>query len=143
MTTPRTIIEEAFGYTTVKAEEEPLTAAMMERGRLILNDLLEEYNTAGMLDLDGVATGSIDEDLNEPRYATRFLKTSTAIDLCSFYRVPTLPEFKESHKRAKSAFYAGAVNNQAADFPSTLPRGSGNYDETERAFFNELGTRNF
>lgn len=143
MTTPRSIIEEAFGYTTVKAEEEPLTASMLERARLILNDILEEKNTAGLLSLDGFASGDIDTDINEPRYATRFLKMDLALNLQPFYTIQSMGDFQKAYKNAKSAFYAGAVNNQAANFPSTLPKGSGNYDDSFPQFFNDENSRNF
>jgi hypothetical protein len=136
MTTAQAIINAAFSDIGVKPSEETLTAAVSADGLEILADILEEWNNTDIL--TGIdAPPTLATDLLEPRYATRALKSHVAGDLCGRYGIEISPSLAKRMRDSMSTLISTTFFSYETNYPSTLPRGSGNIDETDLRFFNE------
>jgi hypothetical protein len=146
MTTALKIIERAFQKATIKAAETPLSASEIEDGLDALNDLLSRWDSTGVL-IGIPRVADVNDDLQEPEYATAALKAKLATIMCGEYALPITQGLAVDVSEAVRDLVIATANTEDVAFPSTLPRGSGNpynygtgYDSD---FFPENKKRNF
>lgn len=143
MATARDVINSSFSKIGIKAAETPLTAAEIQDGLDVLNDLLTEWMVNSTVP-SAEPVMNVDDELNVPPRSLPAIKANLSPRLASIYdrEVPVTLE-NEAYKTLNSLL---ASNGKfEVKYPSTLPVGSGNYDENflDDDFFPPDSKRNF
>jgi hypothetical protein len=120
------IIERAFSKAGVKTAEEPLSASEIEDGLDALNDLLASWGATGTIEgIDPIMNPS--DELITPREADWALKSNLAVVISGEYGIQVNQILTTEADNALSEFVKSRLSLTQIAYPSTLPKGSGNY----------------
>ncbi len=124
--TARKIIERAFSKAGIKTAETPLTASEIADGLDSLNDLLAVWGANGTLTgIDPIMNTS--DALITPREADWALKANLGVVLAGEYGEQVNQVLLNEANVALAEFIKSRVDLRQLKFPSTLPKGAGNY----------------
>lgn len=143
MATALDIISGALKHLGVKASESAITDAEAIDGLVSLNDMGAELEVKHNLGF--VPLSSLTDTVNIPRYADAAFKAILAVRLAPEYSKPLTPELMALAMGTKTAMIDASTHIGDVDYPSTLPRGSGNEDSELLGdkFFNQENGTNF
>ena len=144
MTTALKIIDRAFSKAGIIAAETPLSDSEVEDGLDALNDILKVWNATGVLK-GATATDDVNDHVNCQSHEEAAIKSELAKRMCGEYGKVVTKELLDEAKTAKREMLSVNQNLQDIDFPSTLPKGSGNYKDSyyDDEFFPDQNERNF
>ena len=109
MTTAAKLTNSACTYIGVKRLGVDLTAPEYDEAVDLIRDMLIEMQTRNIKFRVDIPSSSTDE-INEPDWASSYLKTELAIRLCPLYTVSVSSELMRSHREAKRAVYSFLVD---------------------------------
>ena len=145
MTTASKIIKAGFRKATINAGAKPLSAQETADALEILNNIIIEWNSLGILvGIDTVT--SLDTDLFEPRYATKALKYAVGGEICIEFGKQITPGFGAVASAAYNTMLTVSQPAQDVEYPDTMPLGSGNdqgWDDYDYSFFPANTVNNF
>ena len=137
MTTAAKLTNSACTYIGVKRLGVDLTAPEYDEAVDLIRDMLIEMQTRNIKFRVDIPSSSTDE-INEPDWASSYLKTELAIRLCPLYTVSVSSELMRSHREAKRAVYSFLVDLTDIQKPDILPIGQGNQESgfgNQRKFY--------
>ena len=145
MTTMREVVEDALEEINVKTAEVALTNDELQSGIRRCNDMLTEWDDAGIIvGYNPVTNG--DDTIEVERNAVGAIKYNLAIRMApSFTKIVTPSLAKNAEDSLMRLKASNAFIGDVA-FPDTLPLGSGNecYDvDIDRRFFDNNKKSNF
>jgi hypothetical protein len=144
MATGSYVINRAYRKMGIRDEEESISAAQLVDGLADLNDMLSSWEPVYQLGF--VRLDSADDKLRVPSFAVSAIITSLAVYLGSSNGIPVRDSLAAEAIAARNAMEIGLSEPIVAEYPSTLPLGSGNelpgYGDDQR-FFPENDKVNF
>jgi hypothetical protein len=144
MTTALQIIKRAFAKVGIRAAETPLQASEINDGVDVLNDMLATWGATGVLKgVDPVMNAT--DEVKAPRYAIWAIKANVAILIAGEYGIEVSRSLANDATSSLAQMLSVEIDMTNMPFPSTLPRGSGNYWGVgwEDSFFPADNTQNF
>ncbi len=146
MATAAKIITRALTRLGIRASETAIEADEMADGLDLLNDMLSNWNDSGYgLGFSPIA--NLTDEVRIPRLANLAVIDAFAIILAPEYSRPVSAALGAAAKLSFGNMVRAIVFIGDVDYPSTLPRGSGNdyCDDNwlDTTFFPEKGKRNF
>lgn len=146
MATVTEIITRSLTRLGIRVAETSLEPAELQDGRLLLNDMLSNWEEAGY-NLGFSPVANLTDEVRIPRGANLAVIDSLAIMMAPEYSRPISQALVSSAKLAFENMLKANVFIGDVDMPSTLPRGSGNQcgDDTwfDTTFFPQKDKRNF
>ena len=136
MATPNDFIKDALEDLGYLAAEIPLEPADANKAFTILNDMLSEWGTTGILPGAAPVAGLADT-VRVPRFAHAAIKKNLAGLCAAPFRRPITQELAASIKASNTALLRITAKIGDVKLPDTLPRGSGNecgYWDDDRFF---------
>lgn len=137
--TAAVIVQDALADISVRAAELPLTADEISTGIRYLNRLM------GRLDASGISLGfttitAPNQAVTVPDGAVDGVVANLSVALAPQFKKQISQELALRARDGLNAMRVIAVGIGAAEFPSTLPRGSGNETETfnSQHFYDDL-----
>jgi hypothetical protein len=121
------IVRDALTELTVQAAEQTVPAVDLETGVRYLNRMLSAW-AANQIDLGYTFVDSPNDKLTVPAGAIEGIVFNLAIRLASQYDVPIGPALSNAAMTSMDTVRMIGVKTGKANFPSTLPIGSGNED---------------
>lgn len=123
----REIIERAFNEVT--QSKAPIQEVELTDGLRYLNRMMAKLAVTG-IDVGYTSLSDIEDDVTTPNGVILGMVKNLALLLWPQYSTtPVNPLIKFSAERSLNTMRSQAINEiQVAQFPSTLPRGSGNWD---------------
>ncbi len=130
------VITGALQLIRATGDEEPVEAFDSQRGIDILNDLMAELETADEIDLDYTTITTLTDEVTVVDGAYKGIKALLAVELWPYSYQKDPPGILVSKAvSGKKALLKIGFSVDEADFPNTLPVGSGNYNITWNTFF--------
>ena len=145
MATATKIVTRALTRLGIKASETAIEPEELQDGLDLLNDMLSNWEEAGY-NLGFSPVSNLTGEVRIPRGANQAVIDSLAIMMAPEYSRPISPALVASAKLSFANMVSANVFIGDVDYPSTLPRGSGNQcDDTwfDETFFPEKDKRNF
>lgn len=140
------IITRALTRLGIRASETSLESDEVQDGLYLLNDMLSSWTEAGY-NLGFSPVAGITDEVRIPRGAVAATIDALAIMLAPEYSRPISPALVLAAKLSFDNMLKSIVFIGDVDFPSTLPRGSGNECSPDNyiddTFFPEKDKRNF
>lgn len=139
------IITRALTRLGIRASETAIEPDELQDGLDLLNDMLSNWEESGY-NLGFSPIAGITDEVRIPRGANAAVIDSLAIMMAPEYSRPVTPVLAATAKLSFENMIRANVFIGDVDYPSTLPRGSGNQcDDTwfDSAFFPEKDKRNF
>lgn len=126
MATANDIITRSFVRSGILGDGSALTASESQDGLSMLNDMLSEWESSGVI-LGFSTLADITDNVRIPRGANSAVIDALAIRLAPEYSRPVSPALLKSADDSYRNMLNMIVNLSDVDFPSTLPLGSGNH----------------
>jgi hypothetical protein len=127
------VIVDALEEIITQAEEAPIEPADGRTAIRVLNDMMNAWAARG-INLGYTNVSDTADPITVPLGALEGIKASLALRLASRFNVPAPPELIQKAKNGMKAVLNLAIQTIPTEYPSTLPRGSGNaypgYDNT-------------
>lgn len=121
-----TVITDALQLIVVQASEAPIEADESQTAMRFLNRMMAMYSAEG-IDLGYTIIDSLDDGITVPDGAISGIISNLAVELFPQYNIGEVPlTLAAAARNGKDAMRNLAVFIGASEFPSTLPRGSGN-----------------
>jgi|GEM_PF-2049356 len=134
MTTALKIIKAGFRKATINSGYKPLNATETADALEILNDLIIQWNSQGILTGINPVT-SLDTDLFEPRYATRAIKLQVGGEICVEFGKQITQGFAAIAASSWNAMLTVSQPGQDVEYPENMPIGTGNYQDCEDDYY--------
>jgi len=128
------IVTRAFSIGKIKKGNIPVEDPEMDIGIDTYNDLITQFQIDG-IDLGATITSAKEDEADVPDWALEMIKTQLALRLAQEFSRPIDGILIERADRAMRAVLRMTRIQRASAFPTTLPIGSGNYNNGQ--------TRNF
>lgn len=144
-TTARDIIDGAYSLVGVSAHETALEAHQIQDGLSLLNDLLSSWQ-GSFTGLGAAPVASETDNVRVPRWAVLNTKLQLAHLIALINQIELPATLVSQIKITNNNFVRKLTSNIVPDYPSILPVGSGNYDNTRligEDFFGPHDERNF
>lgn len=142
------IVTDALEEIVVQADEAPIEPSEGRAAIRILNDMMFSLDARG-ISLGYTVVTSLGSAITVPLGAIRWMKVQLAIDLAPKYDVQVTAMMLQKAKEAFQAVLNLSVEVTNAEYPATLPQGSGNdypgyedttfYPEQEATILTETG----
>lgn len=129
METADSVIKSALEEIIVQASEAPIQPPQAQAAIKYMNRMMSAFAVSG-INLGYTTVTSLGDDITIPDGAVEGLVLNLAIRLAPQYDRPVGPALVDNAKGGKKAMLKLAVNIGPTQYPSTLPRGSGNEDRT-------------
>ena len=124
MATVTEVVTGALQLLEVRISESAITAAEAEDGLVSLNDMMNEWNVDG-INIGYETLDAIEDELFVTLGSIGAIKANLAVYIAPEYGRIVTPSLAERAIRSKRSLRASIPLNQA-QFPDTLPIGSGN-----------------
>lgn len=125
METAASVISDALEDILVQAAEQPLLAVDFQKGRRVLNRMMDEFAAQG-LNLGYTKVTEPTDPITVPDGAISGIIANLAKKLLPSYDMPVTAELLLSAKEGLDAIRNIAVDIEPTQYPCTLPIGSGN-----------------
>jgi len=137
------IIRRAFARAGIRAAESPLESDEIEDGRLLLNDMLSNWEPVYHFGFSPIS--EVTESVRIPRFSNMAVTDALAVILCPEYSKPVSAALAASAKLSMQMMLIAISDLSDVDMPSTLPKGTGNecHDYYDDKFFEEKDKANF
>lgn len=119
------IITDAMEEIVVQADEAPIEPSEGRAALRLLNDMMYSYAAKGV-NLGYTAVNSTGDIITVPLGAIRWMKLQLAIELAPKYDAAVTQAILLKARDAYKAVLNLVVDSSVAEYPSTLPQGSGN-----------------
>ncbi len=147
METAADVIKSALQEILVQAVEAPIQPAQAQDAIKYMNRMMSGFAVSG-INLGYTQVTNLGDLITIPDGAIEGLVFNLAIRLAPSYDTPLRPDLLLNAREGKKAMLKLAVNIIPTQYPSTLPRGSGNtgftrdghfFPEPDTAIFTEQG----
>lgn len=122
------IVVDALEDLVVQQDEGPIEQSEGRAAIRALNDMMYSWAADG-IDIGYTEVSSLGDIITVPVGAIRGMKANLAIELAPKYDVIPTPALIQRANAGMKAVLNLAVEIGASAYPSTLPRGSGNWDD--------------
>jgi hypothetical protein len=119
------IIIRAFNKAGIRAAETPLTGTESTEGLASLNGILSQWGADRTL-VGALPVADASQEVEIPEYAIRALEYAVALDIAPNYGKKIDPRTAARAQDAEDRMMKAGLDLAGADFPNTLPIGSGN-----------------
>lgn len=143
MATAADFINGALVHLTVKSAETSLQPDEIQDGLVALNDMLSSWEVSGR-PLGFTRVAGIADTVNVPQWAERAIKAALAVELAPSYERIISPALAVIVSDSEKALLRTILSIGPAEYPNTMPMGSGNVcGPDDRRFFPDKGRVNF
>ena len=136
MTTVKEILNDAFFEIKVKKEGVPLEASEVQVGIRYLNNLMATWSANG-INLGYTVVTKISDPITVALGANQGIIGQLAINLANQFNAEVTPSLALMAKEGYAAILNLSVNTSPRQYPSILPRGSGNYNSSCYEYYPE------
>ena len=122
------IVIDALEDLVVQQDEAPIEQSEARAAMRMLNDMMLSWDASG-INLGYTTVSSMGDEITVPLGAIRAMKANLAIELAPKYEVTPTPALIQRANAGMKAVLNLAVQIGSSAYPSTLPMGSGNWDD--------------